>query len=68
MQSLIITVKKILKKKEKVKLKRTEQRSIQFNETTVTMKGEKNTKFYFMEQSERWKNNQDNSKYGCTLT
>lgn len=67
MQSLIITMKKILKKK-KVKLKRTEQRSIQFNETTVTMKGEKNTKFYYMEQSERWRNNQENSKYGCTLT
>ena len=44
-------------------LQRTEQRSNQFSEIPVKMKGERYPEIYSMEQTESWKTRQDNSLF-----
>lgn len=48
-------------------LHRTEQRSSQFSEIPIKMKGERYSEIYFMQPAETWKTRQENSKYICTL-
>lgn len=48
-------------------LQRTEQRSSQFSEIPVKMKGERYSEIYSMQLAETWKTRQENRKYICTL-